>query len=746
VSAAAAAAAAGGGGGEWKEVQDASGRTYFYHTVTQETSWSKPEELARSESVTSAASVGSPPPPAGDAKPPLTLAEQLAQRVPKAPPAAESAPAGLPRSASSADARSESGRKNSEGAGDADESPPPSPREQERPQWREVVDRSTGRKYYYNEVTKETSWEQPPQFLPVAAVAAAAALAKSASQDKIVNADRPLLEKQASAANLYQHPRRWSISQHEHEVRINAIVVHSNAEELLTPLSEDQLAKFSMESYAERFFAVASKGIFGKKTIEEMIAHRSKPLSKPLHRDLPKELEEDAVQTFRNITSYMGERKSSKGPEGHIDKLCRMAIAKDEMLRDEIYCQLVKQTTENPDREHNLRGWRLMAVLLGIFPPSKRFAFYLKAYLQKSRAHERDPEVPKFARFCEEALMRSQECGPREMPPSALEMEAAQNRRNVALTVHFTDDSDRLLLIQAQTTVLDVVRAMVTALKLPYRAGSDLHLWGLYETDPFSGAEVPLGFQQRVLDVREQWMERMHQLNRGADQEKMEIKLVFKARLFMAREMKALKGDALHLYYIQAVRDVLRGSYSCSVKESVQLAALQLVAEYGPKPVDLAQVLSEQTLRDYVNAATRQQFQMDLKGLRAQVAAERDALLKEGLSSEAAEERYLAAVRQWPVYGASFFGVQRVVQRTQEECVLGVSEQGVFALHPVSRQLTSKVVRLPEIESFTAEGDTFEFHTAGRQQTYTFKTRQAPAIGYLVQTYKREVEAAAASS
>jgi len=62
----------------------------------------------------------------------------------------------------------------------------------------------------------------------------------------------------------------------------------------------------------------------------------------------------------------MGERKSSKAPGGHVKKLAKMGIKADnEEFRDEIYCQIMKQISNNPDRGCNLRGWKLLALLLG---------------------------------------------------------------------------------------------------------------------------------------------------------------------------------------------------------------------------------------------------------------------------------------------------------------------------------------------------------------------------------------------
>lgn len=50
-------------------------------------------------------------------------------------------------------------------------------------------------------------------------------------------------------------------------------------------------------------------------------------------------------------------------------------------LRDELYIQLCRQTTENFRYDSLERGWELMAICLAFFPPTPRFHTYLEGYI-----------------------------------------------------------------------------------------------------------------------------------------------------------------------------------------------------------------------------------------------------------------------------------------------------------------------------------------------------------------------------
>ncbi|XP_022209823.2 hornerin [Drosophila obscura] len=143
-----------------------------------------------------------------------------------------------------------------------------------------------------------------------------------------------------------------------------------------------------IEKFAADNLNLHSKGIFRKKaSVRDMLSWTAEAISRPmltLSRD--KADKKTAIELFKLVQIYMADRKARMGMNLNsvaIDIIT--ASLPQQQLRDELYVQLCRQTTENPKRESLIRGWELMAICLSFVPPSPTFQPTLLNYVNRHR-------------------------------------------------------------------------------------------------------------------------------------------------------------------------------------------------------------------------------------------------------------------------------------------------------------------------------------------------------------------------
>ncbi|KAL0956203.1 hypothetical protein HGRIS_002360 [Hohenbuehelia grisea] len=216
------------------------------------------------------------------------------------------------------------------------------------------------------------------------------------------------------------------------------------------------IQQFSESDYAKQYFSTHRTGfIFRRRVpVAQMMVWQKAPLNSPL-LTLQKALSKDAVKIFKVIQHIMGDRERERAvgvrlsPDNHISTVASLNASTTSLpasavglleeerwllgeglghgeMRDEIYCQLMKQLMGNPNPESVFKGWQLMCVLLITFPPSKNFETYLCSFIQQ-RTTQQQGRVDVMAKYCLRRLTAIAKKGPRGKPPTIAEIEIASD-------------------------------------------------------------------------------------------------------------------------------------------------------------------------------------------------------------------------------------------------------------------------------------------------------------------------------
>uniref|UniRef100_A0A8C3J0S4 MyTH4 domain-containing protein n=2 Tax=Calidris pygmaea TaxID=425635 RepID=A0A8C3J0S4_9CHAR len=192
---------------------------------------------------------------------------------------------------------------------------------------------------------------------------------------------------------------------------------------------------YTMVDFATAHFreAQSMQGLKGmpseKKGAAHLVQHTKVPIQESLLRFSDSELNELATKNFKTLMRFMGDQSKLKNQNdieciSEILQLCK----EKESLRDEIYCQVIKQVTHNHNQEGVMRGWLLLNLLTGYFLPSNILVPYATKFLQLASS---DPSSihHDIAKTCQSNLRKNFMYGGRRHLPFTVELEALLNGR-----------------------------------------------------------------------------------------------------------------------------------------------------------------------------------------------------------------------------------------------------------------------------------------------------------------------------
>ncbi|XP_033977644.1 rho GTPase-activating protein 39 isoform X2 [Trematomus bernacchii] len=151
-----------------------------------------------------------------------------------------------------------------------------------------------------------------------------------------------------------------------------------------------------MEDWASKHLNMHTQGLFRRRvSIANMLSWNRGSIKKPMLVTSNRAVRKEACEMFKLLQAYMGDRPS-RLDRRHCALLIITKCWDMPGLRDELYVQLVRQTTGNATPRSLAAGWELMAVSLAFFAPSPKFRCYLEGYIQRHTDPSSDKKLTQF--------------------------------------------------------------------------------------------------------------------------------------------------------------------------------------------------------------------------------------------------------------------------------------------------------------------------------------------------------------
>ncbi|CDQ93110.1 unnamed protein product [Oncorhynchus mykiss] len=439
-------------------------------------------------------------------------------------------------------------------------------------------------------------------------------------------------------------------------------------------------------------------------------------------------------------------------------------------LRDEIYCQICKQLTQNPSKSSHARGWILLSLCAGCFAPSEKFVKYLRTFMISG--------PPGYAPYCEERLRRTFVNRTRTQPPSWLELQATKSKKPIMLPVTFMDGTTKTLLTDSATTASELCNALADKISLRDRFGFSLYIalfdkvldWTSHTyacshafthsrsfihthtvTNLFEKLSSPMSnvnpspqvsslgsSSDHVMDAVSQCEQ--YAKEQGAQERNAPWRLFFRKEIFTPWHNPGEDSVATNLIYQQTVRGVKFGEYRCERDEDLaELASQQYYIDYG------SGILQERLLNlipSYIPDREISSAKTNDKWAQLVVAAHKKGVYtQKRLDPQRVKEDVVDFARfKWPLLFSRFYEAFKFSGPSlpKNDVIVAVNWTGVYFVDEQEQVLLE--LSFPEITNVSSsrggklQGQSFSLATI-KGDEYTFTSNNAEDIRDLVVTF-----------
>ncbi|XP_028967897.1 unconventional myosin-XV-like [Galendromus occidentalis] len=468
------------------------------------------------------------------------------------------------------------------------------------------------------------------------------------------------------------------------------------------------------------------------KELTELVKFSKSPLQKSLLPLESPELTKVAVDCFLQIMRYMGDYPMAKG-NLEVDSVYAVlsTLHKYPVLHDEIYCQIMKQCTNNKSSrpESCQKGWRLFSIITAYFDCSENLRPYLFHFLNTA-AHDKRRAYHGTAGVCLLNLRKTFRYGGRKNVPSIEEIAAISAGRNSKRQMYrLPGGTERIINTRSTTVVDDIIEDICSVLGVTdLLEMEEFSLYCIVEGDPFT---MPLSRDEYILDVTTELLKNGHVFY-----------LIF-CRSVWYYNLRLDNQLYIEVIFNQVAPDYLEGLLLVTEGDGLSAAAVADIAHIASllhRAADMQHMPTKDEVKYLLPKPVLPMKEIKPPQWVEMVQAHWSRMLT--MSNTEAKAQCLNILQRWALFGSCFFAVKWMRgENSAVEQILALNRDGVHFLDVQSHETVwmqpfSEIISTRKVQA--EDGTLFLDMKCGnlmQQKITRIQTDQAHEISRLVRQY-----------
>ena len=379
--------------------------------------------------------------------------------------------------------------------------------------------------------------------------------------------------------------------------------------ELLDAHFIEELKKESFEETWRKY--IIERTIWGhKQKYSKLMSFQSKMLDNSL-LDLPSKFKDLSKKMFKYVLQYSDDRKTKFPKSTQLKKLINLLLFEknSSFLQDEIYLQIMKQLSNNPDKNSMKQLLKLLAIISSLIPPTSNILMSILNFLYFKSLDGTNEEFVMQCKYIFIRISKIFEIGARKHVPLDSEILSIENYRQILYPIFFLTGEHVLISCESYTSIKEIKLSIINRFKLSTNRTAHLGIYFIVRAEKDSSfttqEEGFLEDKSKIMDILAKW-DNIRKLNLKSDFF-FNSKIYFKIRVSFEYE-ETNSNDDITLVYIQSVYEFLNDEYSLSEKEILNMASSKMAVDYGDFSEEKVRFLKI-NIQDYVPKSRLENYQ-----------------------------------------------------------------------------------------------------------------------------------------